>query len=165
MVLKTVLVTLIPSSFMSSQRSKVSRLDRTASTTVHAAVLTSGNTTTAPHRTFGFGNVRTVNSVMTPKVPSAPRYSALSSYPVLDLRTGCLVRITAPVGVTTTMDRTFSLLVPYFSVDMPLPPVLAMPPIDGLDDGSGPNKSPRGSRNLFSSFFKTPAPTTASCSP
>jgi hypothetical protein len=63
------------------------------------------------------------------------------------------------------MDRTFSLLVPYFSVLMPLPPVLAIPPMEGFDDGSGPKSKPSGSRNLFSSFFSTPAPTTASCSP
>eukprot|EP00971_Amphidinium_carterae_P020342 400870-Amphidinium_carterae.1 len=34
-----------------------------------------------------------------------------------------------------------------------------MPPIVGFDDGSGPNRSPSGSKNLFNSSFRTPAST------
>jgi hypothetical protein len=67
--------------------------------------------------------------------------------------------------VTTVIDRTFSLDVPYLSVLIPLPPVDAIPPMLGFELGSGPKSSPCGFKNASSSFFRTPAPTTASCSP
>eukprot|EP00982_Pelagococcus_subviridis_P004538 29225-Pelagococcus_subviridis.AAC.4 len=47
---------------MSSHRSNVCKLAPTASTTVFAALATSGNVATAPHRTVGRGNSRTVSS-------------------------------------------------------------------------------------------------------
>mmetsp|Transcript_2468 Transcript_2468/g.7916 ORF Transcript_2468/g.7916 Transcript_2468/m.7916 type:complete len:216 (-) Transcript_2468:183-830(-) len=67
----------------------------------------------------------------------------------------------SPFGVTTFMLTIFSFDVPYLSVDNPLPPVLAIPPTLGFEDGSGPNINPYGSKNVFNSFFNTPAPTVA----
>mmetsp|Transcript_13568 Transcript_13568/g.44872 ORF Transcript_13568/g.44872 Transcript_13568/m.44872 type:complete len:309 (-) Transcript_13568:1930-2856(-) len=164
-VLKTAFVHRTPSSFRSSHRSSEHRFFDVASTTTSEADFTSANVTTAPILRFGRGNVRTVSSVITPRVPSAPMYSAFSSYPVAFFRVFRRVRNTRPSQVTTRMLTIFSLEVPYRSVLMPLPPVDAMPPIDGLLDGSGPNKTPNGVRNLSSWFFSTPAPTVAVFSP
>ena len=44
------------------------------------------------------------------------------------LRTALRVTMTLPSGVTTVRDSTFSLVVPYIGVDIPDPPVEAMPP-------------------------------------
>ena len=98
---------------------------------------------------------------MTPKVPSAPKYNAFKSYPVEFFLTFRLVSMTSPFGVTTFMLTIFSFDVPYFSVDKPEPPVLAIPPMLGFDDGSGPKINPCGSKNAFNSFFNAPAPTVA----
>ena len=155
----------MPSSFISSHFNNVDKLSAIQSATVFAADLTSANLTTAPHRVRGSGCTLTTKSVITPNVPSAPRYNAFNSYPVLDFLVSARVRIIAPLGVTTVIDRTFSLLVPYLSVDNPLPPVLAIPPMLGLLLGSGPNTNPNGFNAALSSLFNTPAPTRATPSP
>jgi len=104
---------------------------------------------------------RTVSSQMMPSVPSEPMYSCVNSYPEEDFRTGRRVSKSSPCAVTTSKEMTFSLVVPYRKVVMPLPPVDAIPPKQGFDEGSGPNSNPFGSKNLLSSSLYTPAPTTA----
>jgi hypothetical protein len=45
-----------------------------------------------------------------------------------------------PSAVTTSRLITFSAVVPYISVESPLPRVDAIPPSEGLEAGSGPYK-------------------------
>ena len=49
-------------------------------------------------------------------------------YPVELFRTSRLVLIMLPSGVTTVSETTFSLVVPYFGVDIPEPAVDTIPP-------------------------------------
>ena len=160
-VLNTTFETCTPSEFNISHLNSVSKLAFRANTTVSAASRTVSNCTTAPTLVFGIGNNFTVSSVITPKVPSAPKNRAFNSYPVELFLTFRLVSMHSPFGVTTFMLTIFSFDVPYLSVDNPLPPVLAIPPTLGFEDGSGPNINPYGSKNVFNSFFNTPAPTVA----
>ncbi len=60
----------------------------------------------------GTGCSRTVTSVITPSVPSAPTKSFVKSYPVEDFFTRRPVVMIFPVGVTTRSASTFSRIVP-----------------------------------------------------
>lgn len=130
------------------------RLFFLTSVTAKAASKIVANSTEAPRTHFNRGNIFKVNSTIIPKVPSAPIIKFVRSYPVEDFRTSRRVLInspsiiiiqnsknkkrgerikekvekTEPVGVTTSKDKIFSLVVPYLRVDRPDPEVDAIPP-------------------------------------
>mmetsp|Transcript_2234 Transcript_2234/g.5485 ORF Transcript_2234/g.5485 Transcript_2234/m.5485 type:complete len:220 (-) Transcript_2234:70-729(-) len=153
------LVARTPSALSNSHRHSVGSEARTRAMVAVAASSRVSKPTNAPHRTLGSRRTLSVSSTITPRVPSLPTKSCVSSYPVALLRTRRLVRTSLPSGVTTRSDTTFSAVVPYMRVDSPDPRVLAIPPTEGFDAGSGPKSMPCSASSSFSSDFFNPGPT------
>ena len=78
-------------------------------------------------RSSGCGYIFSVALVMTPKVPSEPRNSLVSSGPVEWSRTGS-VRVISPVGSTTSIEITRSSILPYLELSVPDPRLARNPP-------------------------------------
>ena len=73
---------------------------------------------------------------MTPSVPSLPRNIIVRSGPDAWRGTGS-VRMTSPVGVTTSSDITMSSILPYFVDRTPVPRCARNPPMVAQEMDAG----------------------------
>ena len=85
---------------------------------------------------MGTGCKRSATSVITPRVPSLPRNSFVTSYPADDFLAREPVSRTVPSARTAVSPSTLSRIVPYLTDVVPDAPQAAMPPIVASAPGS-----------------------------